>query len=90
MLINFVSSWRNLEIIFNYINETNWGIVHLIWERTGHGGIQWGVQTDGVWDSDYIVRDLSPTDYILKVNVNNYDGTFEIYVDSVLEYTETM
>jgi len=81
MKVQFLSGWGTNGLIFNYIDEDNYGYAKLIWERTGYGGIYCGIIVDGVSYSFYEVRDLSPTEYILKVLLNNYNHTAIIYVD---------
>lgn len=81
MKVEFLSGWGTNGLIFNYVDKDNYGLVRLTWERAGHGGISCLIIVDGIPYSYVEYRDLSPTEYILKILVNNYNHTAIIYVD---------
>ena len=86
MQVYFKSGWGELGLIYNYIDNENYNIVQLSWDRDSYKYLKgWQIQ-DGLlvenWAQYY---PTSSGSFNLRVDVDNLLGTQLVYVDDVLQ-----
>jgi len=88
MKIQYTNRWHMLGCIFNYIDENNYQMASLHYDRDEYKFIIFTSIIDGVTSQEELFYPTTGnTDYDFKVKVSNSDGLVFIYVNGALEWT---